>query len=108
MCFRCDRAGLAGTIRLAAVRCPAGLAFDIDRQTCDWKSKVESCDRLSSKTISIYSQYFNRTIYCRWQLLCSFHKLVFKSFPANAILFTVALIPITYKGIVLLAFIYDE
>ena len=49
MISRCDRAGLAGTIRLAAVRCPAGLAFDIDRQTCDWKSKVESCDRLSSK-----------------------------------------------------------
>ena len=54
--FRCDRAGLAGTIRLAAVRCPAGLAFDIDRQTCDWKSKVESCDRLSS-------EYFNETLF---------------------------------------------
>ena len=51
--FRCDRAGLAGTIRLAAVRCPAGLAFDIDKQTCDWKSKVESCDRLSSMSIII-------------------------------------------------------
>ena len=49
--FRCDRAGLAGTIRLAAVRCPAGLAFDIDKQTCDWKSKVESCDRLSSNML---------------------------------------------------------
>lgn len=47
--FRCDKAGLAGKIRLAAVRCPAGLAFDIDRQTCDWKAKVENCDRLSSE-----------------------------------------------------------
>jgi len=47
--YRCDRAGLAGTIRLAAVRCPTGLAFDIDRQTCDWKAKVENCDRLSSE-----------------------------------------------------------
>ena len=46
---RCDRAGLAGTIRLAAVRCPAGLAFDIYRQTCDWKAKVTNCDRLSSE-----------------------------------------------------------
>jgi len=44
---RCDRAGAAGTIRLAAVRCPAGLAFDIGRQTCDWKAKVDNCDRLS-------------------------------------------------------------
>jgi len=44
---RCDRAGVAGSIRLAAVRCPAGLAFDIDRQTCDWKAKVDNCDSLS-------------------------------------------------------------
>ena len=51
--FRCDRAGLAGTIRLAAVRCPAGLAFDIQRQTCDWKAKVDNCDRLSSKSKKI-------------------------------------------------------
>ena len=51
--LRCDRAGLAGTIRLAAVRCPAGLAFDIDRQTCDWKAKVNNCDRLSSKYYKI-------------------------------------------------------
>ena len=46
---RCDRAGAAGTIRLAAVRCPAGLAFDIYRQTCDWKAKVDNCDQLSSE-----------------------------------------------------------
>ena len=51
---RCDRAGLAGTIRLAAVRCPAGLAFDIDRQTCDWKAKVDNCDRLSSEYYNIW------------------------------------------------------
>jgi len=44
---RCDRAGIAGTIRLASVKCPSGLAFDLERQTCDWKAKVENCDRLS-------------------------------------------------------------
>lgn len=43
---RCDQAGPGGAIRLAAVRCPAGLAFDIYRQTCDWKSKVSNCDQL--------------------------------------------------------------
>ena len=36
-------------LRLAAVRCPAGLAFDIFGQTCNWKAKVDNCDRLSSK-----------------------------------------------------------
>jgi len=45
---RCDRAGIAGTIRLASVKCPSGLAFDLERQTCDWKSKVDNCDRLSN------------------------------------------------------------
>jgi len=44
---RCDRAGIAGTIRLASVKCPSGLAFDLERQTCDWKAKVDNCDRLS-------------------------------------------------------------
>ena len=37
---RCDRAGIAGTIRLASIRCPSGLAFDLDQQICDWKAKV--------------------------------------------------------------------
>jgi len=44
---RCDRAGTAGSIRLASVKCPSGLAFDLNQQTCDWSSKVKNCDRLS-------------------------------------------------------------
>ncbi|XP_071519198.1 chitin deacetylase 1-like [Panulirus ornatus] len=44
--FRCDRSGHNGPIRLAAVRCPTGLAFDVDRQVCDWKQRVKNCDKL--------------------------------------------------------------
>jgi hypothetical protein len=44
---RCDRAGVAGNIRLATIKCPSGLAFDLDRQVCDWSNKVTNCDRLS-------------------------------------------------------------
>jgi len=29
---------------LQAIRCPAGLAFDIEKQTCDWKASVGNCD----------------------------------------------------------------
>merc|ERR1712106_92712 len=29
---------------LQAIRCPAGLAFDIEKQTCDWKTSVKNCD----------------------------------------------------------------
>ena len=44
---RCDRAGLAGVIRLASIKCPNSLAFDLEKQTCDWKASVNNCDRLS-------------------------------------------------------------
>lgn len=44
--IRCDRSGGNGPIRLAAVRCPNSLAFDIDNQVCDWKLKVNNCDLL--------------------------------------------------------------
>lgn len=43
---RCDRAD-TGLIRLALVKCPNSLAFDLDRQTCDWKANVKNCDQLS-------------------------------------------------------------
>lgn len=43
---RCDKAAENGKTRLAGVRCPNGLAFDIDRQTCDWKTNVKNCGEL--------------------------------------------------------------
>lgn len=47
---RCDNAGENGITRLASVRCPTGLAFDIERQTCDWRSNVKNCNRTESKS----------------------------------------------------------
>merc|ERR1711971_849683 len=29
---------------LQAIRCPAGLAFDIEKQTCGWKASVKNCE----------------------------------------------------------------
>lgn len=50
LCDRCDRnSDSGGVTRLASVRCPVGLAFDIDRQTCDWKTNVKNCDQIESK-----------------------------------------------------------
>ena len=46
---RCDPAGLTGSIRLGGVKCPNGLAFDIFKQTCDWKGRVNNCDKLESE-----------------------------------------------------------
>ncbi|XP_048518614.1 chitin deacetylase 1-like [Dendroctonus ponderosae] len=49
---RCDfNSDNNGVTRLASVRCPVGLAFDVDRQTCDWKTNVKNCDKLESKSI---------------------------------------------------------
>lgn len=36
---------------LTQIRCPAGLAFDIDRQTCDWKASVNNCDARFPQTM---------------------------------------------------------
>jgi len=30
---------------LQAIRCPSGLAFDVEKQTCDWKRSVQNCDK---------------------------------------------------------------
>ena len=30
---------------LQAIRCPPGLAFDLEKQTCDWKWAVKNCDK---------------------------------------------------------------
>ena len=35
---RCDKS--RSSIRLASVKCPTGLVFDVNRQTCDWKDTV--------------------------------------------------------------------
>ncbi|KAG8226867.1 hypothetical protein J437_LFUL006576 [Ladona fulva] len=50
---RCDQAGENGVTRLAGVKCPTGLAFDIDRQTCDWKTNVKNCNKLESEYIVV-------------------------------------------------------
>lgn len=34
---------------LQAIRCPAGLAFDIEKQTCDWKDQVKNCLKKSKE-----------------------------------------------------------
>ena len=39
---RCDKAGSVGEIRLAELKCPQGLAFDLHLQTCDWKANVKA------------------------------------------------------------------
>ena len=32
---------------LQQIRCPPGLAFDLEKQTCDWKAAVNNCDQLT-------------------------------------------------------------
>jgi len=49
---RCDRADtIDSSLRLAGVRCPTGLAFNIEKQICDWKAKVDNCDILEIKPL---------------------------------------------------------
>merc|ERR1711962_1069197 len=41
--IQCTAAGLQ------AIRCPPGLAFDLEKQTCDWKWAVTNCDQLTKE-----------------------------------------------------------
>lgn len=49
--IRCDNSGenRKSISRLASVRCPGGLAFDIESQTCNWKTNVKNCKEVESK-----------------------------------------------------------
>merc|ERR1712045_239917 len=76
---RCDRAGAAGTIRLAAVRCPAGLAFDIFRQTCDWKAKVDNCDQLSKPRKALPNLNTNEPVCPQDELQCGNGQCIAKA-----------------------------
>lgn len=49
---RCVNSDFGGGAKLAAIRCPAGLVFDLDGQTCNWAAQVENCDRLTKPRIA--------------------------------------------------------
>ena len=42
-------AGENRATRLASIKCAGGLAFDLYKQTCDWKTNVKNCDQIESK-----------------------------------------------------------
>jgi hypothetical protein len=67
---RCDQAGENGITRLAGVRCPQGLAFDIDRQTCDWKTRVKNCDKLDKPRKALPNLKTDEPICPKDQLQC--------------------------------------
>jgi hypothetical protein len=48
---------------LQAIRCPAGLYFDIDKQTCDWKDSVNNC-KLKNKERKVKPQLFTEEPLC--------------------------------------------
>lgn len=41
--FQCSEFGLI------PLRCPSGLVFDVEKQTCDWRRNVRNCKQLESK-----------------------------------------------------------
>jgi len=48
---RCVQNDFKGGHSLAAVRCPTGLVFDLDGQTCNWAAQVDNCDRLTKPRV---------------------------------------------------------
>ena len=54
---RCVKNDFKGGHSLAAIRCPTGLVFNLDGQTCDWANKVQ-CTAVFWRTTD------------RWTCLC--------------------------------------
>jgi len=77
---RCDRAGIAGTIRLASVKCPSGLGFDLERQTCDWKARVENCDQLSRPRLAKPNLHTLEPVCPDGQLQCGSGECIAREF----------------------------
>ena len=42
---------------LQAIRCPPGLAFDLRKQTCEWKREVKDCNQKSRPKLSLPLYY---------------------------------------------------
>eukprot|EP00095_Tigriopus_kingsejongensis_P010025 maker-scaffold1048_size67263-snap-gene-0.27 protein:Tk10025 transcript:maker-scaffold1048_size67263-snap-gene-0.27-mRNA-1 annotation:"AGAP011936-PA" len=53
---------------LQAIRCPSGLNFDIEKQTCDWKGSVDNCD-VKSKEKKVKPLLFTDEPLCQENLL---------------------------------------
>lgn len=49
---------------LQAIRCPAGLYFDIEKQTCDWKAAVKNC-KLKNKERKVKPLLFTDEPLCQ-------------------------------------------
>lgn len=48
---------------LQAIRCPAGLYFDIEKQTCDWKESVKNC-KLKNKERKVKPLLYTDQPFC--------------------------------------------
>lgn len=67
---RCVQNDFRGGFSLAAVRCPTGLVFDLDGQTCDWASKVTNCDRLTKPRTALPNLKTDEPVCPDGQLQC--------------------------------------
>jgi len=55
---------------LQAIRCPPGLAFDLKKQTCEWRQAVKDCDVKSRPKLTL-PQFFTSEPLCnRGELAC--------------------------------------
>lgn len=66
---------------LQAIRCPAGLYFDIEKQTCDWKAAVKNC-KLKNKERKVKPLLFTDEPLCQVlnrRFFFIFYFLIFNS-----------------------------
>merc|ERR1712165_273835 len=77
---RCVENDFRGGHSLAAIRCPAGLVFNLDGQTCDWANKVDNCDRLTRPRIARPNFATDEPVCPDEQLQCGDGECISKEF----------------------------
>lgn len=55
---------------LQALRCPPGLAFDLEKQTCEWKQQVENCNIKARPKLALPKFYTEEPLCDRGELAC--------------------------------------
>lgn len=64
---------------LQAIRCPAGLYFDIEKQTCDWKDAVKNC-KLKNKERKVKPLLYTDEPLCQVRIR---HQKIFENTPGH-------------------------
>jgi hypothetical protein len=77
--YQCSEVGLL------PLRCPNGLVFDVEKQTCDWKHNVKNCKQIERVKLSLPSFVTEQPLCENGKLACGNKECIDKEFFCDGI-----------------------